>query len=88
MRKIFFAGNKIAKIENLESQTELTMLELGANRIRKIENLEKNTKLAEIFLGKNKIVTVENLAHLRYFILYSLLESMKKMYCKVLIFFM
>merc|ERR1719300_1053152 len=60
-KKLFLVSNKISKIENLETLTNLTMLELRDNRIRKIEKLETLVNVEELFLGKNKIRVIENL---------------------------
>lgn len=55
------SGNRIAKIENLESFYRLEVLQLASNQIQKIENLSKNKKLRILNLQNNEIATVEGL---------------------------
>ncbi|GLB40197.1 putative thiamin pyrophosphokinase, catalytic domain [Lyophyllum shimeji] len=65
LHTVYFVQNRISKINNLASCTNLRSLELGGNRIRKIENLESLVNLEELWLGKNKIAKLENLGTLK-----------------------
>ena len=60
----FYSGNMIHKIENLESLTELRVLELANNEIQKIEGLDLLKNLECLDLSYNKIEVIEGLEEL------------------------
>ena len=60
----FYSGNMIHKIENLESLTELRVLELANNKIQKIEGLDLLKNLECLDLSYNKIEVIEGLEEL------------------------
>nr|XP_027200427.1 developmentally-regulated G-protein 2-like [Dermatophagoides pteronyssinus] len=61
LRSLDLYRNLIARIEGLDSQTELEYLDLAFNKLRKIENLEHCRKLKQLFLNSNEIARIENL---------------------------
>ncbi|KAG7089781.1 hypothetical protein E1B28_011433 [Marasmius oreades] len=65
LETVYFVQNKITKITNLDSSSNLRSLELGGNRIRRIENLESLVNLEELWLGKNKITKIEGISTLK-----------------------
>ena len=56
--------NKIRIIENLDTLTGLTMLELGSNRIRELQNMDHLTALQKLWLGRNRITCIKNIESL------------------------
>lgn len=65
LNTLYLVQNRITRISNLTSCSNLRSLELGGNKIRKIENLEALVNLEELWLGKNKITKLENVGSLK-----------------------
>jgi len=58
-------GNKISKIDNLNSLANLRILHLSGNRIENIDNLNQLIKLEILALSNNKIKEIKNLDELQ-----------------------
>lgn len=58
---LYLVHNKIRRIENLDNNLALELLEIGDNRLRKIENVNHLKHLRQLYLGKNKIANIENI---------------------------
>lgn len=77
LRVLYLVHNKIRRIEGLEGNLELELLELGAriispallnvslcagdNRIRKLESVNHLSKLRQLYVGKNKITKIDGI---------------------------
>jgi Leucine-rich repeat (LRR) protein len=60
----YLNNNFLSEIENLESNVELSILNLSGNRIKKIQGLGSLVKLGNLYLDKNLIETTEDLEKL------------------------
>eukprot|EP00959_Pyramimonas_sp_CCMP1952_P086499 1809287-Pyramimonas_sp.AAC.1 len=49
-RDLYFANNKIPKVEGLTFLTSLRSLELGSNRLRSLEGIETLVNLEELYI--------------------------------------
>jgi len=59
VEKLWFASNKISKLDNISHMSKLRILELGANRLSSIEHLYFcRETLEELYLGKNRFSTL------------------------------
>ncbi|KAJ3572414.1 hypothetical protein NP233_g3101 [Leucocoprinus birnbaumii] len=56
--------NRITKLENLDTLTELDQLYLSHNGLQRLEGLEHNTQLTTLDVGNNFIPAIENIDHL------------------------
>ena len=66
------SGNKITKIEGLDSLTNLTELYLSKNQISHIESLDRLTNLTKLYLFSNQISHIKGLDRLTNLIVLSL----------------
>lgn len=55
LKELYLSGNKIERIENLESLSELEILDLNYNQITHVENLSSLVCLTDLWLSYNKI---------------------------------
>mmetsp|Transcript_14181 Transcript_14181/g.30331 ORF Transcript_14181/g.30331 Transcript_14181/m.30331 type:complete len:330 (-) Transcript_14181:233-1222(-) len=60
-RDLYFANNKIPKVEGLSHLTSLRSLELGSNRLRSLEGIETLVNLEELYIGRNKLTALEHM---------------------------
>lgn len=57
--------NFITKIEGLESNSRLTILDLAYNKVEKIDGLDNNKELTDLWINKNKIEDWESIEYLK-----------------------
>lgn len=66
LEEIYLQQNQIKRIENLEANTELTLLDIAMNKVEKLENLEHLTGLRDLWMNWNNLEdTDENKEYLR-----------------------
>ncbi|ODV59127.1 uncharacterized protein ASCRUDRAFT_9544 [Ascoidea rubescens DSM 1968] len=62
--RVDLAGNKIAKIENLDKTNNIKVLDLSDNKIEEIETLDQMINLVDLNLFRNNILKIENIENL------------------------
>ncbi|OBA27875.1 L domain-like protein [Hanseniaspora valbyensis NRRL Y-1626] len=55
LTELYLSGNKIEKIENLETLSKLEILDLNYNKIEHVENITALTSLTDLWLSYNQI---------------------------------
>jgi len=63
LQSLYLYNNQIERIENLETLSNLTQLNLQGNFIRKIENLQNLKHLKKLNLSRNMIAVLEGLEY-------------------------
>jgi len=64
LKELYLSENCIQTIENLQSNTNLTVLDLSKNQIEHLDNLSSLVNLNEFWFNNNQIKTFDELSKL------------------------
>jgi len=67
LEELYISHNGIEKIEGIEKNTKLSILDLANNKIEKLENIHHLLALEEFWMNNNKISEWKEMNVLKYF---------------------